>query len=167
MYSRLRLLLTGSGPTFVSVDCLSNPANWEAAVWGCYLPTIEKTRGPLRRTALRRMFCRANCGWDGLDEARTWTLWRVLSPKTRGPGASQQPARIDDPFITDLLTNVFGNMPAEQPFWPLSPSAFRSRFRALEKSPGLPDNFTPASLRGSGATFLCIRTENTELTSFL
>ena len=33
---------------------------------------------------------------DALDEARTWTLWRVLSPKPRGPGASQQPARIDD-----------------------------------------------------------------------
>ena len=76
---------------------------------------------------------------------RTWTLWRVLRPKTRGPGASQQPARINDPLITDLLTDVFGNLPAEQPLWPLFPSAFRSRFRAIGKGLGMPETFTPAA----------------------
>ena len=100
---------------------------------------------------------------DGLDEARTWTLWRVLSPKTRGLGASQQPARIDDPPIAGLPTSAFGNMPAEQPLWPLSPSAFRCRFRVLGESPGLPETCSPASLRGSGATFLYDVTRNTDL----
>ena len=87
----------------------------------------------------------------------------MLSPKTKGPGASQQLARIDDPLITDLLTSVCGNMPAEQPLWPLSPSAFRSRFRALGKGLGLPETFPPASSRSSVATFLYEMTENTDL----
>ena len=87
----------------------------------------------------------------------------MLSPKTRGPGASQQPARIGDPLVTDLLTNVFGSLPTEQSLWLLSPSAFRSRFRAIGKVLGMPQTFTPASLRGSGATFLDETTENTDL----
>ena len=63
-------------------------------------------------------------------------------------------ARIDDPLVTDSLTSVFGNMPAEQPLCPLSPSAFRSRFRALGKGMGLPEISPPAPPRSSVATFL-------------
>ena len=62
--------------------------------------------------------------------------------------------RIDDPLITDSLTSVFGNMPAEQPLCPLSRSAFRSRFRALGKGMGLPEISPPAPPRSSVATFL-------------
>ena len=81
-------------------------------------------------------------------------------------GSTLRPSRcawIDDPLVTDLLTNVFGNVPAEQPVWPLSPSGFRNRFRALRKSLAMPDNFTPVSLRGSGATLHHETTENTDL----
>ena len=98
-----------------------------------------------------------------------FALLRIRTPKTRGRAARHQAAKIDFPDIIQLLTAVFGNLPKEAKLWPYSAATLRKRFASLLGGLGLPtvrqggkQPFSLGSLRPGGATFLLLRSEDSE-----
>ncbi len=107
----------------------------------------------------------------------SYTLFQIMSPKTRATAGRHQVARVDPPDIVELLDGVFGCMPPSARLWPHSQSTFRARFVELLRALGLPwdrsaryAGFDPGevvdlgSLRSGGATALWCETEDAEFT---
>ena len=81
---------------------------------------------------------------------------RLEGPKssTRG-GAKVQHLRIDEPSAVAFLDKVFGNFAAAEKLYPMSPSAYRTRWNHVLEVLGLPCklDLTPGGLRGGGAVW--------------
>jgi hypothetical protein len=90
----------------------------------------------------------------------------IPSPKTKRL-ARRQHSRISDEFVVRLLDSVFGDYPMESRLCPFTASAFRSRWDAIFRHLGVSTRsvdrgITPGSLRGSGATYFYIETEDVQ-----
>ena len=99
-----------------------------------------------------------------------YILVRIKEPKSRGRAARHQSARIDPSDIVNLVTKVFKNYAPSDRLWPGSAGTLRRRFSSLLSAVGLPTKSGPwgkpydlGSLRPGGASWLLLKTENTEL----
>ncbi|CAE7745598.1 dnc [Symbiodinium sp. CCMP2456] len=94
-------------------------------------------------------------------------LLRISTPKTRGRAARHQAARVDPSDIVELLSVVFGPLPAAAKLWPYSDGVLRRRLRTILDRLGLVNGEKPAfdlaSFRPGGATWMLAQTENAEL----
>ena len=96
-------------------------------------------------------------------------LLRIRAPKARGRAAKHQAARVDPTDMVQLITAVFGELPADRPLWPYSAATLRKRFSAVLLSLGLHEStkgsrgFDLGSFRPGGATHLLLTTEDPEL----
>ena len=100
----------------------------------------------------------------------TFALLRIRMPKTRGRAARHQAARVDPVDIVRLLTGAFANLSPDKKLWPYSAATLRKRFSALLTGLGLQcrkengkRGFDLGSLRPGGATYLLLKTEDSEL----
>ena len=97
------------------------------------------------------------------------SYFRIPLPKSRWTAARRQLARIDDWWVTELLSLLFEDYPPAERLWGLSPSAYRRRWDAvcealhLETRQG--SGVTPASLRAGGATALFEQVESIDMLS--
>ena len=90
---------------------------------------------------------------DFLEESGAAYL-EVRQPKTAGRGGARtQHARVTDVQAVRFLDGLLGELPAAEPLYPLSSSAFRRRWDRLLRELGVPPQLrvTPGSLRGGGA----------------
>lgn len=99
-----------------------------------------------------------------------YILVRINEPKSRGRAARHQSARIDPADLVSLISKVFENYAPSDRLWPSSAGTLRRRFNSLLSAVGLPTTRGPwgrpydlGSLRPGGASWLLMRTENTEL----
>ena len=99
-----------------------------------------------------------------------YILVRIKEPKSRGRAARHQSARIDPSDIVSLITKVFKGFAPSDRLWPSSAGTLRRRFNSLLVAVGLPTTRGPwgrpydlGSLRPGGASWLLMKTENTEL----
>ena len=99
-----------------------------------------------------------------------YILVRIKEPKSRGRAARHQSARIDPSDIVSLITKVFKGFAPSDRLWPSSAGTLRRRFNSLLTAVGLPTTRGPwgrpydlGSLRPGGASWLLMKTENTEL----
>eukprot|EP00435_Cladocopium_sp_Y103_P069666 s198_g33.t1 len=89
---------------------------------------------------------------------------RIQNPKT-ARFARRQHGRIDDQGSILVVSKVFGSLQANEKLFPGSMSAFRNQWNAIMAFLGVPHSqfqqgATPGVLRGSGATFLYIASED-------
>lgn len=85
----------------------------------------------------------------------------ILAPKTRRL-YKRQHVKIDQRLLVDFLEALYGRAEGDAYLLVLGPVAFRSRWDAVVSLCGLGEmqgnrKITPACLRGSGATALCLR----------
>ena len=99
-----------------------------------------------------------------------YILVRIKEPKSRGRAAWRQSARIDPSDIVSLISKVFQSYAPSDRLWPSSAGTLRRRFNSLLTAVGLPTTKGPwgrpydlGSLRPGGASWLLMKTENTEL----
>ena len=96
-----------------------------------------------------------------------FAIMRHAEPKTRRAGARDQCSHPHDPDGLALLDLTLGPLSPGEPLWPRTPGAFRTRFKAIGRSMGIPVDpnpldripvISPASLRGGAATEVLFRT---------
>jgi len=115
--------------------------------------------------SLRRDLVLPDDSMPGVD----FILLRIRAPKTRGRAAKHQAARVNPTDMVQLITAVFGELPADRPLWPYSAATLRKRFSAVLLSLGLHEStkgsrgFDLGSFRPGGATHLLLTTEDPEL----
>ena len=81
---------------------------------------------------------------------------RLEGPKSSSRGGARvQHLRIDEPTAVLFLEKVFGDTAAQDRLYPLSSSAYRSRWNLVLEMLGLPSklDLTPGGLRGGGAVW--------------
>ena len=87
----------------------------------------------------------------------------IERPKTRR-FARMQHGRVSDPSVVRFLVAVFQGLPMDERLAPLGHSSFRRRWDAILHFLQIPSGRstfpTPGALRGSGATFFYIQTED-------
>ena len=91
---------------------------------------------------------------DDLFHSAEALFLRLDTSKTATRGRPKvQHIRIDDSSAMELITIAFKDLQPAEPLFPLSPSAFRSRWDSCLRVLGLAGavNVTPGSLRGGGA----------------
>ena len=100
----------------------------------------------------------------------SYALLRILQPKTRGPLAKHQSARIGPSDIIRLLTAVYRNYNSDTKLWSFSSQTLRRRLNQLLAALGLPVEKAPGvvpfdlgSFRPGGATFYLQLFEDSEL----
>ena len=85
--------------------------------------------------------------------------------------ARHQCSHLHDPDGLALWDLTLGPLSLEEPLWPHTPGAFRTRFKAIGRSMGVPVDpnphdrvpvISPASLRGGAATEFLFRTGDSE-----
>ena len=91
----------------------------------------------------------------------------IPDPKT-ARYARRQHARIDDPQVVCLLDAIFGNLPSDELLYPTGAQAYRRRWNLILEALEVPHSttqsgVTPGCLRGSGATFAYLMSENLPL----
>ena len=79
--------------------------------------------------------------------------------------ARRQHCRLEDPSVIDFLRSLYEDVTFETPLYPGTKNTFRSQWNAILKRLGVPfqqasDGVTPGVLRGSGATYLYLCTED-------
>ena len=89
---------------------------------------------------------------------------RVRNPKT-ARFARRQHCRLEDVSVLRLLESLFGSLHFDSKIYPGSKATFRSQWNAIMKQFGVPfkkvdRGVTPGVLRGSGATYLYLETED-------
>ena len=96
-------------------------------------------------------------------------LQKIHQPKTRGPAAKHQVAKIDFPDVVSLLDATYKRCDFHEKLWPWSPETMRARFKQLQSSLGLRVTregghvpYELSSLRPGGATFFLRQTEDGE-----
>ena len=99
-----------------------------------------------------------------------FAILSIKEKKTRFSAARHQSARIDQPDLLAVITEVFAQTPPLEKLWPLSGQTLRNRFKQVARALGIPT--TPskdalhlelASLRAGGATWMMMCTDNPEL----
>ena len=95
---------------------------------------------------------------------------RVKEPKTRFKAARHQMSKLDPEDLVQLVSLAFGSKRADEKLWPFSGQLLRTRFRQILREIGLPYDSNGinrgldlGSLRGGGATYLLMLTEDSEL----
>jgi hypothetical protein len=95
---------------------------------------------------------------------------RVKEPKTRFKAARHQMSKLDAEDLVQLVSLAFGSKRADEKLWPFSGQLLRTRFRQILREIGLPYDSNGinrgldlGSLRGGGATYLLMLTEDSEL----
>ena len=88
----------------------------------------------------------------------------VRNPKT-ARFARRQHCRLEDLSVLRLLESLFGPLHFDSKIYPGSKATFRSQWNAIMKQLGVPfkkadRGVTPGVLRGSGATYLYLETED-------
>ena len=83
-----------------------------------------------------------------------------LKALRRGKGRVQH-IKVETADVALAVQNIFGELAEFLPLFPLSPSAFRTRWEKLLNSLGVPKDLrpTPASVRGGGAIMAYGRSE--------
>ena len=91
---------------------------------------------------------------DSFDTDQRCAFLRITKPKTlrRGKGRIQH-LKIDNYEIVSVLQHIFGSLSEFLPLFPMSASAFRTRWDKLLTALEIPKDVrpTPASVRGGGA----------------
>ena len=92
---------------------------------------------------------------DLLSERKVAYL-QIESPKSRRRGAKMQYVTVEEPLVIELIDSVWQQLEKDEPLFPLSPGAFRTRWNAVLKhlQVGTEHRLTPGSLRAGGAVFL-------------
>lgn len=92
---------------------------------------------------------------DLLSERKVAYL-QIESPKSRRRGAKMQYVTVEEPLVIELIDSVWQQLEKDEPLFPLSPGAFRTRWNAVLKhlQIGTEHRLTPGSLRAGGAVFL-------------
>jgi hypothetical protein len=88
----------------------------------------------------------------------------IRNPKT-ARFARRQHCRLEDPLVLRFLESCFGDWPLDRRLYPGTANTYRSQWNAIMGRLGVPfkrdlRGATPGVLRGSGATFLYLETED-------
>ena len=106
-----------------------------------------------------------------VENTSDFILLQINEPKTRFRAARHQVAKVDQPQLVRLIEIVFRDLQPQQKLWPFSGQTMRLRFQRLleaNKLSPLPPPYTRGldlgSLRAGGASWLLMRSEDSELT---
>ena len=145
-----------------------------ALVWGWPLVAgiIALSWGGLTRIgeALSALRCQLVLPKD-VEHTADFILLQINEPKTRFRAARHQVARVDQPQLVKLIELVFRDLHPSQRLWPFSGQTMRQRFQKLLEANCLTKLPPPyhrgldlGSLRAGGASWLLMRSEDSELT---